>query len=56
MPHPLFSLLVIVLLAAAMAAVADRPRRERIYVAIRVFVCCAATIAGGIWLMYLIHG
>jgi hypothetical protein len=56
MPHPAFTLLAAVLLSMAMAMVENRTRRERLYVAIRVFFCCALTTLGGGWLMCLIHG
>ena len=56
MSHPAFVLLAAVLLSMAMAMVEDRAPRERLYVAIRVFVCCALTTLGGGWLMRLIHG
>jgi uncharacterized membrane protein len=56
MSHPAFVLLAAVLLSMAMAMVEDRAPRERLYVAIRVFVCCALTTLGGGWLMCLIHG
>jgi hypothetical protein len=56
MPHPTFTLLAAVLLSLAMAMVEDRSARERLYVAIRVFFCCALTTLGGSWLMYLVHG
>jgi hypothetical protein len=56
MPHPTFTLLAAVLLSMALAIVEDRAPRERLHVAIRVFLCCAMTTLGGSWLMYLIHG
>jgi hypothetical protein len=56
MPHSTFTLFAAVLLAMAMAMVEDRAPRERLYVAIRVFFCCAMTTLGGSWVMYLIHG
>jgi hypothetical protein len=56
MPHSAFALLAAALLSMAMAMVEDRAPRERLYVAIRVFFCCAMTTLGGGWLMYLIHG
>ena len=40
----------------ALAMVEHRAPRERLYVAIRVFFCCALTTLGGGWLMHLIHG
>lgn len=56
MPHPIFTLLVAVLLSIAMAMVEDRSPRERLCVAARVLFCCAMTTLGGGWLMHLIHG
>jgi hypothetical protein len=56
MPHPAFVLLAAALLALAMAMLDDRPARERPLVAARVFLTCLAAVAGGGWLMRLIHG
>jgi hypothetical protein len=56
MPHPTFTLLAAVLLSMALAMVEHRAPRERLYVAIRVFCCCALVTLGGSWLMHLIHG
>jgi hypothetical protein len=56
MPHPLFALLAAILLSLALAMVEDRSARERLYVAVRTFACCALSIVGGSWLMRLIHG
>jgi hypothetical protein len=56
MSHPAFTLLTAVLLAAAMGAAEPRPAREQLYVAVRFFVYCAISVAGGSWLMRLIHG
>ena len=56
MPHPVFTLLAAVLLSMAMAMVEDRSPRERLYVAARVFFCCALTTLCGSWLMHAIHG
>ena len=56
MTHAGFALITSVLLAAGLAAVEDRSARERIAVAVRVFVCCIACVVGGGWLMRLIHG
>jgi hypothetical protein len=55
MPHPIFTLFLGVMLAAAFAAVEDRTRRERLYVAIRLFLGCLASVVGGEWMMRLIH-
>ena len=56
MPHPIFTLMTAFLLAVAMAAVENRGPRERLYVAVRVFACCLISLAGGSWVMRLIHG
>ena len=56
MSHPTFTLLAAVLLSMAMAMVEHRSPRERLYVAMRVFFCCALTPVGGSWMMHLIHG
>ena len=56
MSHPTFTLLAAVLLSMAMAMVEHGSPRERLYVAMRVFFCCALTTLGGGWFMYLIHG
>ena len=56
MSHPTFTLLAAVLLSIAMAMMEHRSPRERLYVAMRVFFCCALTTVGGSWMMHLIHG
>jgi len=56
MPHPIFTLLAAFLLSVAIAMVEHRSLRERLYVAARVFLCCAMTTLGGSWVMRLIHG
>ena len=56
MPHLTFTLLVAVLLSAAMALLGNRSVRERLYVATYLLLCCAATTLVGSWAMYLIHG
>ena len=56
MSHPLFTLIVALLLAVSMAAVENRSARERLRVAARVFAGCSAAVIGGGWLMRLLHG
>ncbi len=56
MPHPAFTLLIAILLSLAMAALDERSLRERVLVAARTLLCCAAVTIGGSWLMRLIHG
>jgi hypothetical protein len=55
-PHLTFTLLLAVLLSAAMALLGNRPLRERLYVATYLFLYCAAATLAGSWVMYLIHG
>ena len=54
--HPIFTLMVAILLSLALAMVDRRDSRQRVYVATRTFLCCVAAIFGGGWLMRLIHG
>jgi hypothetical protein len=56
MPHLAYTLLVAVLLAAAMALIGNRSPRERLYAAIYLFLCCAFATLAGSWAMFLIHG
>jgi hypothetical protein len=56
MTHPTFTLLAAALLAIAFAMLEDRSSGERARVAVRVFLTCMAVVAGGGWLMYLVHG
>jgi hypothetical protein len=56
MPHLEFTLLMAVLLSAAMALLGNRTLRERLYVATYLFLCCALATVAGSWGMYLIHG
>ena len=56
MSHPSFTLFVALVLAFAFAAVENRSRTERVYVAIRFFATCLAAVIGGGWVMRLIHG
>lgn len=56
MPHPEFTLLLAVLLSAALALLGERAPRERVYVGIYTFLCCALATVAGSWGMYWIHG
>lgn len=56
MPHLAFTILVAVLLSAALALLGNRSWRERLDVAIYLLLCCAATTFAGTWVMRLIHG
>jgi hypothetical protein len=55
-PHLTYTLLVAVLLSAAMALLGNRSLRERLYAATYLWLCCAVTTLVGSWVMYLIHG
>ena len=56
MAHPWFSLLTAGLLAVTLAADGVRTARERVAVALRTLVGCAAAVVAGGWLMRWIHG
>jgi hypothetical protein len=56
MSHPMFTLLAAALVAAAMGAAEPRQPREQLYVAARFIFYCLLSVAGGGWLMRLIHG
>jgi hypothetical protein len=54
--HPYFTLLTAILLAAGLALVEDRTPRQRLVAAARMLGWCLVSVAGGVWLMRLIHG
>jgi len=56
MPHLAFTALIALLLSLAMALVGDRSTRERVSVAIYLFLCCTVTTLVGSWLMHWIEG
>jgi hypothetical protein len=56
MTHPVFTLISALLVSTAMAAAEDRTVRVRLAVGVRMFVCCLLSVAGGSWVMRLIHG
>ena len=56
MPHGAYTLLVALLLSAAIALLGNRSAAERACVAAYVFLCCLAGTIVGSWAMYLIHG
>lgn len=56
MPHLLYTLLMALVLSAAMALIGIRPFRERVYAAVYVFLYCVVAVFAGSWAMYWIHG
>jgi len=56
MPHLTFTLLMALLLSAAMALIGSRSLQERLYAATYLLLCCAVTTLAGSWVMYWIHG
>jgi hypothetical protein len=56
MSHVTFTLLMALLISGAVALPGDRSGRERVYSAAYTFLVCVASIVGGGWLMYLVHG
>ena len=55
MPHLEFTLLMAVMLSAALALVGKRTRAERVYAGVYRLLCCCAAVAAGSWGMWLIH-
>jgi len=56
MSHLVYTLLVAILVAAAMAVEGDRSARDRCYAAIYWFASAMAFVFAGGWVMYWIHG
>jgi hypothetical protein len=56
MSHLEFTLLVAVMLSAALALIGNRTPRERLYAATYFFLCCVAATVAGSWCMRIIHG
>jgi hypothetical protein len=56
MPHLVFTALMAVVFSGLIALLGRRSRRERLYHAGYLFVCCMATVVAGSWLMFLVHG
>lgn len=56
MPHLIYTMLMALVLAVAMALIGTRPFRERVYAAAYVFLYCAVAVFAGSWAMYWIHG
>jgi len=56
MSHPVYALLLALLVSGAAAIPGDRPARERAYVGAYIFLACVVSIFGGGWFMYLVHG
>lgn len=56
MPHPLFAMFGVILLAAAMSMMHERTPRERVAAAARTAFGWVIAFLGGGWLMHWIHG
>ena len=56
MNHPAYTLLLALLIAAALSLEGDRPVRQRVYAGIYLFVSAVICVVAGGWLMYWIHG
>jgi hypothetical protein len=54
--HPLWILLLTVLLSAVAALSGDRPTRDRACAAVYTLLSCTFFVFAGGWLMYWIHG
>lgn len=55
-PHLLLTALFALAIALIVALLGKRTRRERLLHAAWFFACCIATVIGGSWLMYFVHG
>ena len=56
MSHLIFTALLAIVISAVIALLGRRTRRERVYHAGYLFVCCMATVVAGSWAMYFVHG
>jgi len=56
LPHLIVTALLALAISGLIALLGRRSRRERLYHAGYLFVCCMATVVAGSWFMYLIHG
>jgi len=56
MPHPVYTLLMSLLVSGAAALPGDRSGRDRAYIATYVFLGCVVSVIAGGWLMLLVHG
>ena len=56
MSHPMFTLLLAILISAALAMAGNRTNGERVYHAIRVLSAFIVTAVASSWAMYFIHG
>jgi hypothetical protein len=55
-PHFMLTVLLAILISGVIALLGRRSRRERVYHAGYLFVCCIASVVAGSWFMYFIHG
>ncbi len=55
MSHLTVFLLMALMVSGARSFIGDRGMRERVHSTIYVFLTCILSIAGGSWLMYLVH-
>lgn len=56
MPHLILAALLALAISALSALLGRRSKRERLYHAGYLFVCCIASVVAGSWFMYLVHG
>ncbi len=55
-PHPLLTVAMAVLMAAIVALLGKRTRRERVLHAVWFAGCSIAAVIVGSWMMYFVHG
>jgi len=56
MPHLILTALLALAISGLIALLGRRSRRERVYHAGYLFVCCMASVVAGSWFMYFVHG
>lgn len=56
MTHLPYTMILALLLAAAMAMVGDRGGRERVYLGVYWFCSAMACVVAGSWIMHWVHG
>jgi hypothetical protein len=55
-PHLILTALLALAISGVIVLLGRRSRRERLYHAVYLFVCCIASVVAGSWFMYFVHG
>lgn len=54
-PHLILTVLLAAVISSVVGLLGRRSRRERLYHAGYLLVCCVASVVAGSWIMYLVH-